>query len=340
MATRKRWPAAGIQLHGWAAEPLRRLRLALLGALWLLSACGSDPTPSESAPTASPTVAGSTQPSPEPTGIEPASRRAEAALRAQRLFAPAGDNAFELFLQAVDEQPADERSRTALQDLLPYAVLHVEQRLVALDRVEAARVLGLLRRAQPEAPALPRLQRALQALPADAREQVATPLAAPEPAPLPAATAVAAESAAPPTAAPPVTDRSDPAPPSQPPALPLSPEPTAASVAAEAAPETQRPSPAVAATGDTAEPRSDALPRALRQVAPKYPPVAGRRRQEGQVEVAFTINPDGRVSDVQVLSSDPPRVFDRAAMAAMEDWRFEAPGRSIRSSRTFLFRMD
>ena len=82
------------------------------------------------------------------------------------------------------------------------------------------------------------------------------------------------------------------------------------------------------------------MPKVLRQSAPRYPTLAGRRKQEGMVELAFTIAPSGRETDVQVLRSEPPGVFDRAAVAAMEDWRYEAPGQEIRATRTFEFRMD
>ncbi len=318
-----------------------------------MSGCGADPEPP--APSASQAPAPVENAPREPAAeSEPTSRRAETALRAQRLFAPAGDNAFELFVQAVAEQPADERARTALQDLVPYAVLHIEQRLAARDRAQATRVLDLLERAQPEAPSLPRLQRALLALAVEAPVQPATIAAAPE-APNGVATTASVLPTAPATPAlqAGATEFGDesagirepgaspdtaglPAATAAAPAIESAPAPSAA--IATAAPVQAASVQAAASTPPAA--MTDQLPRLLRQVAPKYPPAAGRRRQEGQVEVAFTINADGRVSDVQVISSNPPRVFDRAAIAAMEDWRYEAPGRSIRSTRTFAFRMD
>ncbi len=349
MAGRARWQAGGVELQERTANPSRSLWLSLLGALWLLSGCGSDPAPAETAQAPPQAVVESATQSAEPSDVEFAASRAEVALRAQRLFAPPGDNAFEFFLQAVQDDPADERSRTALQDLLPYAVLHIEQRLGARDRGEATRVLGLLQQAQPGAPALPRLQQALLALPAETRAQSATPEAA-TPADV---IAVSSEPVAPPIQ--PMTpmgvigteDESE-AEVLEAPALPSPAAPPAGSANAP----TQEAAPATASVAETpaadapaaasvaASNRTDPLPRVLRQVAPNYPPAAGRRRQEGQVEIGFTINPDGGVSDVQVISSDPPRIFDRAAIAAMQDWRYEAPGSSIRTSRTFVFKME
>ncbi len=47
-----------------------------------------------------------------------------------------------------------------------------------------------------------------------------------------------------------------------------------------------------------------------------------RARQEGWVLVSFSVDPDGRTSDVKVVESQPRRVFDRAAMDAVERYHF------------------
>lgn len=47
----------------------------------------------------------------------------------------------------------------------------------------------------------------------------------------------------------------------------------------------------------------------------KLPPVA-------KVELHFCIEKDGSVSDVTVVHADPPRLFDRAAIETVENWRF------------------
>lgn len=49
-----------------------------------------------------------------------------------------------------------------------------------------------------------------------------------------------------------------------------------------------------------------------------YPPAALRKRQEGWVELEFTVGIDGRVRDVSVVRSEPPRLFDREAVRAMQ----------------------
>ncbi len=58
------------------------------------------------------------------------------------------------------------------------------------------------------------------------------------------------------------------------------------------------------------------------QVAPRYPAEAVRERLEGWVRLGFTILPDGSVADPEVLESQPGRVFDSSARAAIQRWRF------------------
>ena len=58
------------------------------------------------------------------------------------------------------------------------------------------------------------------------------------------------------------------------------------------------------------------------RVPPAYPRNARQAGIQGFVTMAVTINPDGTVSDVSVLESDPPRLFDQSAMDAMRRWKF------------------
>jgi protein TonB len=54
---------------------------------------------------------------------------------------------------------------------------------------------------------------------------------------------------------------------------------------------------------------------------PKYP--ASAKGVEGWVRVEFYVTPEGRTERVRVLSSEPAGLFDAAAIAAMENSRFE-----------------
>lgn len=58
------------------------------------------------------------------------------------------------------------------------------------------------------------------------------------------------------------------------------------------------------------------------KVPPTYPQRARQANLEGYVVMSVSIRADGTVSDVQVIESDPPRLFDQAAVNAMQRWRF------------------
>lgn len=55
---------------------------------------------------------------------------------------------------------------------------------------------------------------------------------------------------------------------------------------------------------------------------PEYPSRALRERISGWVRLEFTVAPDGGVSQARVIESQPRRVFDQAALEAVEQWRF------------------
>ncbi len=61
----------------------------------------------------------------------------------------------------------------------------------------------------------------------------------------------------------------------------------------------------------------------LVRVPPRYPGRAARLQIEGSVTVEFTITADGSVADPAVIESDPPRVFDKAALQAIVQWKFK-----------------
>jgi TonB family protein len=95
------------------------------------------------------------------------------------------------------------------------------------------------------------------------------------------------------------------------------------------------PAPTAAAAGDAAlEP--------LIEVTPEYPPEAQARGLDGQVEVAFTVDAEGAVSEATVVSAEPAGQFDAAALAAVRRSRYAAePGRAPQQlTRTLRFRFD
>lgn len=80
-------------------------------------------------------------------------------------------------------------------------------------------------------------------------------------------------------------------------------------------------------------------------VEPQWPREALLNGIEGWVEITFTIGPDGRVSNARVVNSEPRRTFDRAALRAIERWRFRprvVDGRPVERQATQVieFRLD
>lgn len=59
------------------------------------------------------------------------------------------------------------------------------------------------------------------------------------------------------------------------------------------------------------------------RVNPIYPSGAAQRGIEGYATIKFTIGPSGNVTDAEVIGSDPPGVFDRAALKAIRRWRYD-----------------
>jgi protein TonB len=55
---------------------------------------------------------------------------------------------------------------------------------------------------------------------------------------------------------------------------------------------------------------------------PQYPQQAAMKGLEGHVTLEFTITKAGSVTDVKVVESRPPRVFDDAARKALAQWKY------------------
>ena len=330
-----------------AGVPRLALTSAVLAAL-LLSACGGEDKPAEApapapveqaAPAAQPTEPDAPAVDGEAAAAEAADKlsqlsvpelvdAARQAIIQERMFAPAGDNGFEMYLAVLEREPDNRVAKSALVDLFPFVMIGMEQRLNANDLAEATRIFGMLERADANHPAVPRLRDQLAGAQRRADEAEARRIAAEE------ARAAAA-------AAPAVTPQPAPAPaPVSTPTQPAAPAPTQPAEPAPApapAPQPTAPAPAPAPATPSFE---GGLPPAISQVAPRYPRQALQRRLEGTVEVSFKVQPDGSVTDVAVVRSEPRGVFDREAISAMERWRFQPPGRVVDGRRAFDFKLD
>ena len=59
------------------------------------------------------------------------------------------------------------------------------------------------------------------------------------------------------------------------------------------------------------------------RIDPAYPRRASERGVEGFVEVQFDIGRTGNVKSARVIRAEPPRVFNRAALAAIRRWKYK-----------------
>ncbi|MGF1761163.1 energy transducer TonB [Photobacterium sagamiensis] len=62
----------------------------------------------------------------------------------------------------------------------------------------------------------------------------------------------------------------------------------------------------------------------LYRVEPRYPARAMKKGAEGFVVLSFTIDPQGRPTDVKVLDAKPRRLFEKEAIRALRKWKYQA----------------
>ena len=58
---------------------------------------------------------------------------------------------------------------------------------------------------------------------------------------------------------------------------------------------------------------------------PVFPEAARAEGLEGSVTVRYDVDVEGVVRNARVVASEPPGVFDAAALAAVRSWRFNPP---------------
>ncbi len=61
----------------------------------------------------------------------------------------------------------------------------------------------------------------------------------------------------------------------------------------------------------------------LHRVEPSYPSRALKRGIEGYVVMSFTIDETGRPTDIEVVEAQPKRMFERDAMRALRNWKYQ-----------------
>ncbi len=111
---------------------------------------------------------------------------------------------------------------------------------------------------------------------------------------------------------------------------PTPPTPTPA-LAAETPPPTDPLSDGPPESGPVESAASIVPPRAIDNQKPKYPRVARQRGYEGTVELAVYVLANGKVGDVELVESSGSSSLDRAAIRAVERWRFAPATRNGRA---------
>ena len=186
--------------------------------------------------------------------------------------------------------------------------------------------------AVPSPPLQPRVAPQTPPAPAPTPVPVPVPAPAPAPAPAPVPVPVISIAPAPPPAAPPES-------PETPPATEAERGPLAATQAPDSA-QVSSASPVPDVTPSQAPNQSEnenrvgettaqrVLPQVItaRRVAPIYPATSRRRSEEGDVVLDVLVGADGRVTQITVAGSSDFERLDKAAVAAVQQWRF-VPGR-------------
>ncbi|APO95552.1 energy transducer TonB [Xanthomonas vesicatoria] len=288
------------------------------------------------APASAPTPATAVSPQVQSMAADQLRASATKALQDNRMYAPAGDNAVEYYLALREKQPQDATVNSALTDLLPYTLIAAEQGISREEFPEAQRLIALIEKVDPKAPALPRLKSGLETgmktaasrseqdaeqakkLVEDKAKQAAEQkrLAEQQTREAAAAQQIAAQQ----EAARQQTAEAE--------------RQAAARRQAEApapTPAAPRPAPAAAAA-----PAAQSL-RPISTPAPRYPPEALRAGTSGEVLVELTVGTDGSITASRVLRANPPRVFDREALNAVKRWRFEPVAAPVTTRRTLSF---
>ncbi|HUB88321.1 MAG TPA: energy transducer TonB [Dyella sp.] len=240
---------------------------------------------------------------------------ARKAMNEQRVLAPAGNNAFEFYLKVLQKQPGNQVAADALRETFPFAASNVEQVINQREFDEADREINLLAKVDPTNYTLTILRSKLDAQRKTLDEEQQKQLDQQHQAELAAQKAAADKAAAEKALA----DKAA--------ADKAAQQQAVAAQQKAQAPQTRQASPA-AATNQVASSNAsagggetrDAIP--ISTISPRYPATALRNNQEGWVDVQYTVNADGSVSNISVTSAEPRHVFDNAAIDALRRAKF------------------
>ncbi len=236
---------------------------------------------------------------------------ARKAINAQRYLAPAGNNAFEFYLRVLEKQPGNQVASDALRETFPFAANSAEQAVNSRNFDDAQRQIDLLAKADPTNFTLTILRSKLDAQRKVLDKQQQQALDQQKAQELAAQKAAADKLAADKLAEQEKVQLAE-----QQKAKPAHVAQQPSQQAGSVKPAAGEGAAAAAAGGQT----SEAV--LIKAAEPTYPQDALRSHQAGWAIVAFTIDPNGRTSNVHVTDSQPRRTFDRAAIDAVGRYRF------------------
>jgi periplasmic protein TonB len=244
---------------------------------------------------------------------------ARKAMNEQRVIAPAGNNAFEFYLDVLQKQPGNQTAADALRETFPYAANNVEQVINQRDFNEAQREIDLLAKVDPTNYTLTILRSKLDAQRKTLDEEQQKQLDTQHQADLAAQQKAAADKAASDKAA---ADKAaaDKAAQEQAALAAAKTKQQEADKAAATKAATSTQVAANTASSSGGGETRDAIP--VSSIRVHYPANALRNSLEGWVDVAFTVNADGTVGNVQVVGAEPRHVFDNAAVDAIRHAKF------------------
>jgi len=295
------------------------LAVAGVGA-WFFFGRGSGPAATSTQATQAPAEggaasAGATTPTAAATpaldslSVDQLYKEARAALNEQRMVSPVGNNALEYYIKILEKQPSDSGARDAIREMFSTFASSAESAISARNFDEGKRIMDLLAKADPNNYTLTILKSKL-----DAQQKLAEREQAQAQAKAEAEARRAAEKDNPATAAASPTPAA--ASPTPAAAAPAAAAPKASTASASATPEPAAAAPAPKPAGETRDAQL------VRQAPVAYPQAAVRRRDEGWVEVEFSVMPDGSIANARVVDSQPARIFDRAAIDSVQRWVF------------------
>lgn len=277
----------------------------------------------EQGPRSAATTAGPSESEVESMSTSELSAQAEKAVSQQRWLAPKGNNAVALYLKVLDRDPDNSGANTALREIFQTAVGAAEQVINAGRFDEAERQIGLLAKAEPDDYRVSILRSKLSARRKVKREEKEAEEAA-------RAKAVARAKAEKKARAQKLAKQEK------------------ARKAAKKKKEAQKrqkaerektQQQAVAGNGQNDQTSGDNGSQAntmtriedaklVNRVQPQYPVSAARMNREGWVNVRFTVGIRGGVRNVEVMDSKPSHTFDRAALEAIKQWKFQPATRN------------